>query len=31
MKIVEIAILYHFQKDYKGFFSIDFAGKGWQL
>jgi hypothetical protein len=30
-KVVDLAILYHFKKDYMGFFSIDFAGKGCQL
>jgi hypothetical protein len=30
-KVVDLATLYHFQKGYMGFFSIDFAGKGCQL
>jgi hypothetical protein len=30
-KVVDLAILYHFQKGYIGFFSIEFAGKVCQL
>jgi hypothetical protein len=30
-KVADLAILYHFQKDYIGFFSIDFAGEVCQL
>jgi hypothetical protein len=30
-KVVDLAILYHFQKGYIVFFSIDFSGKACQL
>jgi hypothetical protein len=30
MKVVDLAILYHFQKGYIAFFSIDFAGRACQ-
>jgi hypothetical protein len=31
MKIIDLTILYHFQKDNMGFFSTDFAEKACQL